>query len=191
MFFLIAAKPAIGDDYTYLTSFKIMDNDSPGLSSEFRCKVLETSVRSLSNGRDTVKWAGFESWPDPTDTAEIKLSFYIDTQMFFVKNAFQTYVAKLDKGWNFMYLVDHERIQIGGDGSWIEPDEMSLSMQNGILTFSRYHKRDFNVAYTLASVSNRDIYVGHAFMDCRAENFIIEDLFTILKQHPNLLLHKN
>ena len=192
LFFLMATKPVIGNDYTDLTSFTLHENGVPLLSSKFQCKVLETNLSSLSNGRETTRYSKYESWPNLNDTTEIELELVPHTQMFFVKSAFDFYVGQLDagRGTDFIYIINEEKIQISGDNSWIKPAALQLSMMGGILTFSRYHRNDFNVAYSSATETKRDIFVGHAFMDCRAENFIVEEIFTILKQHPDLQHHK-
>ena len=185
----MATKPVIGNDYTDLTSFELGHNGLPTLSSKFQCKVLDVSVSSFSNGGPTATWAGFDTWPRPGDTTEIELAYYLDTHMLWLfNNDFDGYTGKLDagKGVDFFYVIDDERIAIGGDDSWITPSALQLSMTGAAWTFSRYYRNDFNVAYSLATEMKRDIFVGHAFMDCRAKNLIIEEIFTILKQHPEL-----
>ncbi len=54
------------------------------------------------------------------------------------------------------------------------------------MTLSRYHRNDYTAVLTTQSMSGRDVYASVAFLDCRTNNYFIEELYNLLLENPAL-----
>lgn len=191
LIFSLANKPVVASDYANLTSAKKLTDGTPYLNSRFQCKVLETALNILTDGNEIKRYFGFESWPKTNTVTEITFTYYPHTQMLWLKSDWDIFYGELVTDGAFIHLTKHNRIQIGGPTGWVEPDALRLRGSGGTLTFSRYHRLDFNGALSLSnsSATERDAYAGYAFMDCRAENYFVEELFNLLKADPKIRRH--